>query len=225
MKEDSITVIIPTKNEERTISWIISSVKKYADELIVVDGHSSDKTREIAKELNAKIILDNRKGKGEALRLGISEAHGKAIVFIDADGSHIPEDIPKLVKPILEDKSDLVIASRMMGGSEELHGTIKQLFRLIASAVITLIINFRFGITLTDSQNGFRAIRASVAKSLNLKANKFDIEEEMIMKCLKKGFRITEVPSMELKRKFGKSNINLWKMWHVYAWRVFINLF
>ncbi len=225
LKKKSITAVVCTKNEEKTISGILKSVKKYVDEIIVVDGHSLDRTREIAKDLGAKVILDNGRGKGAAIRLGISKARGDILVFIDADGSHIPADIPRLVEPILKDRCDMVTGSRMTGGSEELHGTVGEFFRLFASSVVTMIIDLRFGATITDSQNGFRAIRRSAARELDLKADKFDIEEEMTMKCLKRGLRIEEVPSMELKRKFGESNINLWKMWYVYAWRVFVNLF
>lgn len=222
---NNVTIVIPTKNEEKSISEIIESVSLYGNEVLVVDGHSKDRTRDIAARKGARIVLDGGKGKGDGIRTAIREAKGDIIVFIDADGSHIPADIPELVKPIKEGKSDMVIASRMRGGSEELYGNISEAFRLIMSVFINLIINYRFGACITDSQNGFRAIKKSVAEKLDLKANKFDVEEEMLMKCLKEGFIVSEIPSRELKRKYGKSNINLWKMWHRYMWRVFINLF
>ncbi len=220
-----ITVVIPTYNEEKMIRKVIRSVKKYADEILVVGAKkSTDRTLDIAKALGARTLIDNGKGKGAAIRLGIKEAKGEIIVFIDADGSHIASDIPALIAPIKSNKADLVIASRMLGGSEELHGTASQFVRMFFSAIITLIINYRFNIRITDSQNGFRAIRKSAASELGLKANIFDIETEMIMKMAKKGLKISEVPSRELKRSYGKSGVNVLRMGPIYFWRVISNL-
>ncbi len=221
-----ITAIIPTYNEEKTIKEMITRTKKYSDEILVIGAKkSTDKTLEIAKLLKVKALVDNGKGKGAAMRLGISEAKGDILVFIDADGSHICKDIPLLINPIKKGDSDMVIASRMLGGSEELHGTVSQFFRMCFSAIITLIINYRFNIRVTDSQNGFRAIRRDVAKELDLKADIFDIETEMTMKCAKKKYGISEIPSRELKRIHGKSGINVLRMGPVYLWRVIVNLF
>jgi glycosyltransferase involved in cell wall biosynthesis len=206
-----ITVVIPALNEERTIGEIIKKCKPHADEIIVVDGHSTDKTREIAQNLGAKIILDHKKGKGEAMRSSIAHISGDITVFLDADGSHEPKDIPLLIEPILKDKADHVTGSRLTGGSSELHGGFDECFRLMGSSFITDCINWRFKVRLSDSQNGFRAIKTSALKTLDLKENKTTIEQEMIMKTLKKGYRITEVPTHEYKRKYGDSHIKLWK--------------
>jgi len=217
-------VVIPTLNEEKTIAEIIKSAGPHADEVIVVSAKgSTDRTMEIAESLGAKTFVDNGKGKGEAMRIGIQEATGDVIVFLDADGSHIAGDIPKVLKPF-EDNADLVIASRMTGGSEELHGDISKFIRLFLSTIITLIINYRFNVRITDSQNGFRAIKTRVARDLDLKANSFDVETEMLMKCLKKGYRVGEVPSRELERKYGDSGINILTIGWRYVWRVLINL-
>jgi len=212
------TVIIPTKNEELSIEKIIRKCKQYADELLVVDGHSTDKTREVAKALGVRVILDHGKGKGDGIRVGIQEAKGDIIVFIDADGSHDPDDIPKMVKPIQEDKADLVIGSRGKGGSDELHGDVEKLLRMIGSDIILIGINKRWKVNLTDSQNGFRAIRTDVARQLGLKENITTIEQEMTMKCLKKGFRVDEVPTHEYEREYGSSVIRLKKVWFRYIW-------
>ena len=170
-------------------------------------------------------VVDNGKGKGDGIRVAIEHAKEDIIVFIDADGSHIAKDIPKIVQPIKDGKADMVIASRFIGGSEELHGTFGKFMRMFLSMVIAQIINWRFNKAIGDTQNGFRAIRKDVAKDLDLKANIFDIETEMVMKCYKGGYKIAEVPSRELKRKHGGSGINLWRMGWIYAWRVFKNLF
>lgn len=215
-----ISVVVPTKNEEINVGWIIESVKKYADEVIVIDGHSTDRTREIAEACGVKVFLDHRKGKGDAIRVGIAKATGDIIVFIDADGSHLPEDIPHLVAPIKAGECDHVTGSRMRGGSDELHGDIGKFIRMVGSDIITLGINYRFNVRLTDSQNGFRAIRLDVARNLPLKENITTIEQEMIIKTLKLGYRMGEVPTHEYARKGGESKISVRKVaWrYVYSW-------
>lgn len=220
-----VSLVMCAKNEAKTIGDILKRCKPFCDELIVVDGHSEDKTSEIAKRAGARVVLDNKKGKGEAIRVGIESSKGDVIVFIDADGSHVPEDIPQLIEPIIKGEADLVIASRMTGGSEELHGDTEKFVRLIGSALITLVINHKWGRGITDSQNGFRAIARDAANELNLKENSFTIETEMLIKCLKKGYRVMEVPSLEKKRLHGESGIKLHKMWYKYVWTVLKNIF
>jgi glycosyltransferase involved in cell wall biosynthesis len=219
-----VTVVIPTRDEEGMIGGIIESVRQYADEILVVDGHSKDRTRDIAAEHGARVVLDHRKGKGEALRLSIAEAAGDILVFIDADGSHEPRDIPALVAPILADRADLVIGSRGRGGSDELHGTIEQFIRYTGSQLIMLAINYRWNVRLSDSQNGFRAIRRDVAAKLGLTSNLTTIEQEMLMKALKKGYRVSEIPSHEFERKWGTSKVVVWKLWFAYVWSFLRNL-
>ena len=87
MEDAKISVIIPAKNESVTIKDVIVGVKPYADELLVIDGHSTDTTREVAESMGARVVLDHGKGKGDGVRVGIQEATGDIIVFIDADGS------------------------------------------------------------------------------------------------------------------------------------------
>jgi len=220
-----VSIVIPTKNEERTIEQIIKKCRSFGDEILVVDGHSKDKTRDIAQSLGARVVLDGCKGKGEGLRVGLREARHDIVVFIDADGSHDPCDIPKIVTPIQEGRADLVVGSRMRGGSDELHGDIGKFIRVIGSDIITLSINYRFGVRLTDSQNGFRAIKRKVGLDLGLKEDIFTIEQEMLMKALKRGYKTDEVPSHEYKRKFGKSGIVVWKVAYRYVWCLIKNLF
>ena len=224
-KAKTISVVIPALNEEGTITEVIDGCKPYADELIVVDGHSRDRTREISEEHGAKVILDNRKGKGEAIRHVIGFVAGDIIVFIDADGSHDPNDIPKLVEPIMKEEADHVSGSRLIGGSSELHGGFDECFRLMGSSFITACINWRYKVQLSESQNGFRAIKADVIKQLDLREDITTIEQEMIMKTLKKGFRMAEVPSHEHKRKQGYSKISLRKVWFRYVYTLVKYLF
>ena len=139
-------------NGSRNVGQIVDEVTPHADEVLVVDGHSRDRTREIAAAHGERVVLDGGRGKGEALRLALREATGEIVVFIDADGSHDSNDIPRLVTPIQAGQSDLVIASRGKGGSDELHGTIGQFIRYVGSQVIMLGINYRWNVRLSDSQ-------------------------------------------------------------------------
>ncbi|MEO5356400.1 MAG: glycosyltransferase family 2 protein [Nitrospirae bacterium YQR-1] len=213
-----VTIVIPTLNEAATIGAVIEGCKKHSDEIIVIDGNSTDGTREIAQNMSVKCITDSGRGKGAALRQAIEEVRGDIIVFIDADGSHEPNDIPKLIEPIVKGEADHVTGSRLLGGSSELHGGFDEFFRLMGSSFITACINWRYRVRISDSQNGFRAIRTNVAKQLKLKENITTIEQEMIMKTLKGGFKLSEVPSHEYKRKAGYSKIKLSKVWFRYGY-------
>jgi len=215
-----VTAVIPAKNEEEGIEKIIKNVSRFVDEVLVVDGHSKDKTRQIAKECGAKVVLDGGKGKGDGIRTGIRKAKGDIIVFIDADGSHNPKDIPKLIKPIKNGEADLVVASRAKGGSDEVRLDLDGLFRQIGSEIAAILVNFRWRANLTDIQNGFRAIRRKTALALKLESDGFEIEEEMIMKCLKRGVRIMEVAGHEYQRRWGVS-----KLPTTQAWRFLLRLF
>jgi len=220
-----ITIAIPALNEAGAITDIIRACKKYSDDVLVIDGHSTDDTVKIAKDLDARVIFDNRKGKGEAIRSVIPHLNREIVVFVDADGSHDPDDIPRLIQPILDDEADHVSGSRLLGGSSELHGGFDECFRLMGSSFITACINHRFKVTLSESQNGFRAIRTAVLRDLGLCEDITTIEQEMIMKTLKKGYRMAEVPTHEQKRKAGYSKIEVKRVAFRYVWTMFKYLY
>ena len=222
--KSKISIVLPVKNEAIGLSGIIESLLTYGEEIIVVDGHSTDNTKEIViKYPQARFVLDNGRGKGDGIRVGIREAKNEIIVFVDADGSHDPADIPDLVKPILEGNSDMVIGSRAMGGSDEFKMNIENLIRQIGSDFATTIVNYRWKTDLTDIQNGFRALKTSVARDLNLKANDFDIEEEMVMKTLRKKYIISEIKSHEYVRQWGVSKLKTSKSWK-FIYRILIEV-
>lgn len=220
----TVAVVIAAKDEEGSIGEVLETATPYADEVLVVDGHSRDRTRAIALERSARVIQDHGRGKGEALRLAIAAATADILVFIDADGSHDAHDIPKLVGPIRAGEADLVIGSRGKGGSDELHGTFEQFIRYVGSQLITLTINYRWRTDLTDSQNGFRAIRRDVAARLGLTSNHTTVEQEMLMKALKQGYRVSEVASHEYARRAGMSKVVIWKHSLTYIWSFLRNL-
>ena len=209
---EAVTAVIAAKDEAPTIDGIVRRCLPLADTVIVVDGHSTDGTADLARRAGARILEDARRGKGDAIRTAIPHITTPITVFLDADGSHRPEDIPTIVAPILEDRADHVSASRLMGGSSELHGGWDEFFRLTGSSFITACINWRFGVRLSDSQNGFRAIRTSLLQRLALSGDTTTIEQEMIMRTLRLGGRMAEVPSHESARQHGVSHIRIWRV-------------
>jgi len=232
MKSDinsKITIIIPAKNEEHTIGKVLDKILLSfgADNVVVIVDEAADRTVEIAKQKNVKAMVSGRKGKGSAIKFAIDKIICDILVFIDADGSHEPEDIPKLIQPILDDEADLVIASRMEGGSEELSGSLNNTLRCVGNIVSSGIINFIWGKgdrIIADCQNGFRAIKKGVANQIKLKEDSFAIEQEMVIKCIKMGFRIREVPSYELKRQYGNSRVSCTRMLPIYMWCLIKNI-
>jgi len=208
--------VIPTKNEEATLEPVLVKCLTHADEVLLIDGHSTDGTRAIAEKYDVPVHMDRGKGKGDAMKLAITLFTGDIIVYIDADGSHDPDDIPKMAAPIIRGDADMVIGSRFKGGSDELVGNINQLFRITGSNIITTFINYRWNVHLSDTQNGFRALSREAAEALDLQVDGFPIETEMDIQLLQRGFRIGEVPAHEYARKGGHSKIRLLKIWHQY---------
>lgn len=206
-----VTIVIPAKNEAATVTPIVGRCRQFAADVILVDGHSGDETARLAAEAGARVLTDRGKGKGDAIRTAIPHIKNPITVFVDADGSHRLDDLARLVEPIVRGEADHVSASRLIGGSSELHGGFDEFFRLAGSAFVTACINRWFGVRLSDTQNGFRAIRTDVLRELDLAENKTTIEQEMIIKTLKRGYRVAEIPSHELPRLHGRSHITPWR--------------
>jgi glycosyltransferase involved in cell wall biosynthesis len=207
VKSGDFCVIIPTKNEEHTIGGILDEIKIYTNNILVVDGHSMDKTVSVVEKKNVKYVLDNQKGKGDALRVGVAHTTEDIIVFVDGDGSHNISDIPHLVKPIAEGKADLVVGSRILGGSDELHGTFNKFFRITGTNLLAVLVNKKWKTELSDIENGFRAIRRSTFDQIHLTSPGFTVEQEMVIKCLKNRFIVHEIASHEYARKSGYSKL------------------
>jgi glycosyltransferase involved in cell wall biosynthesis len=220
----SPSVIICAKNEAEGIAQIVESVKLYSDEIIVIDGHSTDDTARRAEAAGARVYLDNKKGKGDAYQVGIQKATGDILVFIDADGSCEPADIPLLVKPIAQNEADMVIASRHRGGSDEWGGDLNTYLRALGSGFLSLVINYRWKSKLTDVLFGYRAVRREAALKVPLRAKDFDVEQHMIVQFLKYGYRITEVRSHEYCRKWGKSKLPTYRKAYLFFRRLFLDL-
>lgn len=219
-----VTIVVPAKDEAATIAEIVGRCRPWAKEVIVVDGHSQDDTVHRAREAGARVLMDHGKGKGDAIRTSIAAVTTAITVFLDADGSHDPDDVPKLVAPIHAGHADHVSASRLIGGSSELHGGFDEFFRLAGCAFITACVNRRFGVRLSDTQNGYRAIRTDVLRVLDLRENSTTIEQEMVMKTIAAGYRISEVASHESARLHGQSHIHLWRVAPRYGYCLAKNL-
>ncbi len=203
----SVTAIIPAKNEGKGLEKIIIETKKYASEIIVVDGHSTDNTKQIVERAAVRYLLDNGKGRGDGVRMGISSAKNEVIVLVDADGSHEISDIPQLVLPIIKEKADMVIASRRTGGSSDMKMDFDGLLRSAGSDLLVMLVNHKFHSHLTDILYSFRAVRKSKALKANLASDGFSIEQEMVISFLEKKFRVLEVPSREKARAWGVSKL------------------
>ena len=219
-----ISAIICTRNEAGGIFDLVTKIKLYADEILVIDGFSDDGTPELACKAGATVYQDNGKGKGSAYKLAISKATKEVLVMIDGDGSHEVSDIPKLAKPILTNNADLVIASRHRGGSDEWMGDVDTYIRHIGNGILSIAMNLRWKSNLTDVLNGFRALRRSSALDIKLTPNNFDIEQHMIAQFLKHNFRVTEVASHEYCRAWGKSKLPTYRRAYLFFWRLFWDL-
>jgi dolichol-phosphate mannosyltransferase len=204
-----VSLIVPCRNEAANLEVLLPRLRGIARELIVVDGHSTDRTRELAEQHGAVYLLDNRRGKGDGLRVGLARATADVCVFMDADLSHDPADIARLARPVLDGEADLVLGSRMRGGGDEFVATFFELVRLAGNMGLTWLINVRCGSRLSDSQNGFRAARTALLRELNLTSNRHTVELEMTMRALRKGARVVEAATHEYPRRFGRSSLSV----------------
>ncbi len=184
--------IIPAYNEEVALGSIILRTLQYVDEVIIVNDGSDDKTVEVARLAGAEIINHaTNLGKGEALKSGFSAIGDvDVVVTIDGDGQHNPDEIPSLIKPIIEDGADLVNGSRYMNGPEENTPA----YRRVGQQVLDNATNISAGIKVTDSQSGFRAFSPAACKVFRFYDTGFGIESEMLVDVAEAGLKIVEVP-------------------------------
>ena len=202
-----LLVVIPAYNEQEAIRGVLTKVPKEVlgygvDALVVVDG-STDGTEAVALEHDFPVAshVVNR-GQGDALRTGFEIARvegADVVVNMDADGQHLSEEMERLVAPIANDEADYVMGSRFLGRYEEAGGA-----RHLGITLFSRFISALSGQKITDSTNGFRAIRGSLLHKLDLREDRFSAAE-LILEAVKKGLRVKEVPITILRRAEGVS--------------------
>lgn len=166
-----------------------------------MDGHSADSTRTVAEDAGAIVYMDRGRGKGAAIRQSLELTDADVVVFMDADGSHDPSHIPRLVLPVVRGDADLCVGSRFAGGSDELSATVAQLIRTMGNISINIAINRRWNQNLTDTLNGFRAVSRRAVLTCGLRENRHTIEQEMVMKMLGHGYTVMNIPAHEYSRQ------------------------
>jgi glycosyltransferase involved in cell wall biosynthesis len=187
----TITAVLPAYNEEISIGSVVLRTKQHTDRVIVIDDGSTDRTAEVAAMAGAEVIRHpHNMGKGAALKTGFEAASGAdIIVTLDTDGQHDPDEIPKLIAPILAGEADMVNGSRYLNGS----GRNTPAYRRLGQAVLDKATNLNSGLDITDSQSGFRAFAAHAMPAFRFKQTGFGIESEMLMDAARAGLRIREV--------------------------------
>ena len=188
-----IMVAIPCYNEEVAIGSIVLSALRYADNVVVIDDGSKDNTAKVAELAGAEVIVHEQNlGKGAAVKtafLYASKSNFDILVFIDGDGQHNPEEIPKLVFPILAGEADVVNGSRYLNGKDK--NTPR--YRRIGQVVLDAATNVDSGLHVTDTQSGFRAFAMHTASAFRFRTTTHFIESEMLIDAAQKGLRIKEV--------------------------------
>ncbi len=202
-----VSIIIPTLNEEKNLPHVLPLIPGLSKirEVILVDGLSTDNTVKVARELmpQIKVILQEGKGKGDALKYAWQHATGRIIVTLDADGSTNPEEIPKLIEPLLRGYH-LAKGSRFLPGG----GTVDMpLHRHFGNWVFTVMANILFGTKYTDLVYGFHAFWKEVLESVDIKGGRFEIDTELYLKAKKAGLKVAEVPSFEARRITGTGKL------------------
>jgi glycosyltransferase involved in cell wall biosynthesis len=203
----SISVVLPAFNEARTIGSIVRGCRAAlpTSEILVIDDGSTDATAARAGEAGARVIcLAQNGGKGGALRLGIERSTGEVLVFLDTDGQDDPAEIPLLLDALAAG-ADLVVGSRFLGRFDP--GAITPINR-VGNRAITGVVNLLFGVRLTDTQAGFRAVRRRLLERMTLAAQHYDIETDLLLQAMKVGGRVVEVPVRRGARQHGDSGLH-----------------
>lgn len=208
-KPETVTLVIPVKNEAGNIAWVLEQIPDCVDEIILVDGHSTDATLVTARcsRPDVRVVTQQYAGKGDALRAGFLAASGDILVMMDADGSMSPQEIPHFLY-FLRNGYDFVKGSRFMGGGGSLDIT---RLRRLGNQVLLQLVNTLYRTHLTDLCYGFCAFHRRYISFLDLMTPGFEIEARMTISAVQAGLRIAEVPSFELPRRHGRSNLRTFR--------------
>lgn len=198
------SAIIAAYNEAASIGAVVDRCQRHVNEVVVVDDGSHDSTASNARFCGARVVrLENNEGKGAALRRAAAEAKGDRLITLDGDGQDDPSDIPRLLAA-MDKGAQLVIGSRFLGTLHE--GAITRVHRA-GNRALTATLNRLYGVRLTDTQAGFRAIERSLWMKLPLSARRYEIETEVLVQALLAGAVVTEVPVSRRPRAHGSSTL------------------
>jgi glycosyltransferase involved in cell wall biosynthesis len=201
-----LMAVIPAYNEERFIGSVVLKAHRYVDIVIVVDDGSTDATAEIAEAAGAIVVSHpSNLGKGAALNTGFRKAREmspEAVVVLDGDGQHHPEEIPTVAQPVLQGQADMAIGSRFL----ELRSRLPRV-RAWGLRAVTLASNVGSGLRVSDSQTGFRAFSKDALEGIFFRSDGFSVESEMQFLARQLGLKITEVPISCLYEDAPKRNV------------------
>jgi glycosyltransferase involved in cell wall biosynthesis len=208
-EKPKITALICALNEEDNLRHVLPRIPNWVDEVLLVDGHSTDNTVEVAKILRSdiKVVSQPGKGKGDALKYGIKNSSGDIIVTLDADGATNPEEIPKFIEPLLNGY-DFAKGSRFLNR----HSPEMPLHRRVGNWVLATTANVLHGTKYTDICSGYNAFWRKSIGRVNLSSDGFELEQELNVKIKRAGLKVIEVPcSNNRGRLTGGSKVAIWR--------------
>jgi glycosyltransferase involved in cell wall biosynthesis len=210
VKVKLVSIVIPTLNEAGNILEAVSTIHKgltYPHEIIVVDGNSTDGTQEIVRSTHfCRLIIEPRRGYGRALKTGMENSKGDVIIIVDGDGTYEVRHIGSMLDKMVQEKADLVLASRMYDPNKAMG-----FFNFVGNKIITFCFDFLYSQYLSDTQSGFRAISHEAINNVNLVEGDMAFATEMLIKFKKKNYKMVEIKSTYKIRRYCKPKMQKFK--------------